>query len=120
MHQDIASFPSRHFYAGRLLTESVQPRRKDFFLRPYLFFNVQHSNEVQHSPRSFSNEAEAAMVMAIYHRICRDKEALPKIVSANLNIGIIVPYKDQFALLERHRKQAVAQLQGRSDRPRFW
>ncbi|XP_038048963.1 uncharacterized protein LOC119722737 isoform X3 [Patiria miniata] len=111
MHTDIAAFPSKHFYKGNLQSDkNMAKRRLSFFLYPYLVFNVVQSKELRISSRSFTNEAEVKMVLALYRRICNEKMIDNVMLSEPLSIGIIAPYKDQASYLNLCLKKAEKEL----------
>ena len=104
MHPEIADYPSRRFYKGKLLTDSELIRSRSHEkpyhfdrsarFRPFVFHDVEYGTETQDGC-SFCNQSEVQYVLWLYKRLQE------KYSTHATNIGVIAPYTGQRKLLTR-------------------
>ena len=94
MHPEIASFPMRYFYDGKVVTHQRISGGHDGLV-PYLFLDQANGQEMPSLdfPGSFYNTLEARAVKSIVDRATRS--------SVCSSIGIITPYRAQQQLINR-------------------
>jgi senataxin len=102
MHPHISAFPSRTFYDGLLKDGQgmaglrKQPWHRSALLSPYQFYDVQGQQSTAPRGRSFINNAEIEVAMALYHRLVTDFRDY----DFSGRVGIITPYKAQLNALK--------------------
>lgn len=113
MHPEIRSFPSHHFYEGRLEDAASvralppEPFHSHPLLRPYLVFDVARGKERrQAAGGSVSNAAEAELAACLFLQLqqtLKDVQAAAPGSSAPppTSIAVITPYREQKALLKQ-------------------
>lgn len=112
MHPDIAEFPSKEFYNGKLETGSTNLERTKkvwhdrSLFSPYRFFNVKGSHERSERTKSLFNKKEAMVAFQLY-RALENKIGHSEIAG---KVGIISPYKQQVNLLKRVFKTELGEL----------
>jgi predicted DNA helicase len=112
MHPDIAEFPSKEFYNGKLETGNTNLERTkkswhdDFLFSPYRFFNVKGSHERSERTKSLFNKKEAMVAFQLY-RALENKIGHSEIAG---KVGIISPYKQQVNLLKRVFRTELGEL----------
>ncbi|KAL9247212.1 hypothetical protein vseg_020667 [Gypsophila vaccaria] len=103
MHPEISSFPSLHFYEGKLLngvqaSSKTSSFHKTLGLGPYMFYDVTDGQEhygKNSGSSSLNNEGEADAAIEIVRYL--QKRHPSEFVGER--IGIITPYKSQLSLL---------------------
>ncbi|XP_074268049.1 uncharacterized protein LOC141591568 [Silene latifolia] len=103
MHPEISSFPSLHFYDGKLLngvqaSSKTSSFHKTLGLGPYIFYDVTDGKEhygKNSGSSSLYNEAEADAAIEIVRFLQRRHPS----EFVGERIGIITPYRSQLSLL---------------------
>ena len=96
MHPDISQFPNRAFYQSqledftKLRQSTARPWHADEMFRPYMFFNLRHSQE-QSNKKSVYNSTECEAAIRLYARL---KSQYPQL-SLRGKVGVITPYREQ-------------------------
>ena len=105
MHPEIRSFPSLHFYQGKLEDAAEvkalppEPYHSEKYLGPYHVFDVAGGKERrQKSGGSLSNVAEAEVAVGLYKTLQNslNRQGIKKHVS----VAIITPYREQRTLIK--------------------
>lgn len=124
MHPHIARFPNEMFYAHERLDVVPCPHQEeqqldynlpsqdvlDDQLKAYRLLFFAAENNENESPSDKANPAEARIVARILGRIHR---FYGKHFDANRTVGVIVPYRNQIAMIRRElQKLGVAELNG--------
>ena len=124
MHPHIARFPNDMFYAHERLDVVPCPHQEeqqldynlpsqdvlDDQLKAYRLLFFAAENNENESPSDKANPAEARIVARILGRIHR---FYGKDFDANRTVGVIVPYRNQIAMIRRElQKLGVAELNG--------
>ncbi|WEJ94805.1 DEAD-box type RNA helicase [Yamadazyma tenuis] len=103
MHPQIAAFPSKNFYDGKLkdgdgmLEKNSRPWHNLFPLSAYRFFDIVGSQRQNEFSKSLFNTAEATVALEMVEELMH---ILPDKQFSG-SIGIISPYKEQIKVLKR-------------------
>lgn len=110
MHPEIRSFPSRHFYDGKLTDGACVVAAPDevFYglppLGPYAFFDVPGGREDRRGGGSLMNAAEGRVVLSLLSLLSqavRARLAAGTSLSRPYQVAVITPYREQKAHLSR-------------------
>ena len=94
MHPDVAMFPNRSFYGGRLESVGLPHQREDIET-PVLFLPSQRDMD---SLSGKTNVHEARIVADWAERIWNES---PETFDSNRTLGIITPYRSQIAMIRK-------------------
>lgn len=117
MHPEIAEFPSKHFYNGRIKDAShlrdgarFQAFHNEAYFKPLAFFDV-NSDEGMNDKRSICNIGEANLAVQLIFALMMWTYTPEngKEIAFTGTIGVVSPYRGQVALLRTLYEKAVAQ-----------
>mmetsp|Transcript_24250 Transcript_24250/g.47353 ORF Transcript_24250/g.47353 Transcript_24250/m.47353 type:complete len:434 (+) Transcript_24250:85-1386(+) len=122
MHPAISSFPSRHFYQGRLQDGPnvaapawQRPFHQERRFQPLLFYDVTAETRSKTGSRSSYNPAEAQFVVTLLKQFVENWAPTGSNAPQKLSVGVITPYAAQRAHLDRLLKEAMVEAK-RQDR----
>ena len=114
MHPDIAAFPNSHFYRREQLLPVPLPHQEETSERPRVLFIPVTPDRSTLSEKT--NAGEAAVVAQVVRRLCTPGDAyhacLPddgkdgRSLPWYDRIGIIVPYRNQIAMIRHHLERS--------------
>ena len=96
MHPDIARFPSRTFYAREQLEAVPLPHQKETTTAPRVVFIP-----VRPEPSATSARANFAEAKIVAQQLKKTFEAYSDAFSPQKTVGVIVPYRNQIALIRQ-------------------